>query len=171
MIKTLIITTMMAIGVSNFFIAAPNKTPRCEICGTWILVDRIDRTVNGDIVPEQTLGKDPVGILIYDRAGNVSVQLMKRNRISNAGVIDSLVPGNQNNIVPRNGYVAYFGKYKIDFKNHTVTHMIEGGISPTDIGKSVTRHFEIVGKELRLSFDAQNGGISVRRTLRWRRVA
>lgn len=170
MIKTLIITTMMAIGVSSFVIAAPNKTPRCEICGTWILVDRIDRTVDGNIVPEQTLGQDPIGILIYDRAGNMSVQIMKRNRTS-TGTNESKISDNSNSIGAVNGYVAYFGKCKIDFKNHTVTHMIEGGISPTDIGKSVTRHFEIVGKELRLSFDTQNGGISVRRTLRWRRVA
>ena len=49
-----------------------------ELCGTWMLVDRVDRTPDGRVVPERGLGPDPLGILIYDAAGNMSVQIMKR---------------------------------------------------------------------------------------------
>jgi len=171
MFKTLLIATVLAVGGTCGVTAEANETPRCKVCGTWILVDRIDRTANGDVIPEPALGQDPVGILVYDRAGNVSVQLMKRNRTSTAEAFASQVPGSLNNTGSGNGYDAYFGKYKIDSRKHSVTHMLEGGISPTDIGKSVTRTFEIAGDELRLSFDTQNGGVAVRRTLRWRRVA
>jgi hypothetical protein len=171
MFKTFIIAAMVAVSGSCAAAAATDKSPGCEVCGTWILVDRIDRTADGDVLPEPTLGQDPIGILFYDRAGNVSVQLMKRNRSSTAGTAMSQVPGSENNTGSGNGYDAYFGKYKIDLQTHTVTHVLEGAISPTDIGKSVTRAFEIVGDELRLSFETQNGGVAVRRTLRWRRVA
>jgi len=151
--------------------AAGSEPPRCTICGTWILVDRIDRTANGDVLPEPTLGQDPVGILFYDRAGNVAVQLMKRNRSSLAGTVASQVPGSENNTGSGNGYDAYFGKYEIDLKQHTVTHVLEGAVSPADVGKRVTRTFQIDRDELRLSFDTHNGDVAVRRTLRWRRVA
>jgi hypothetical protein len=171
MFKSCLIATMLAVGGTCGVTAATSESRQCEICGTWILVDRIDRAANGDVIPESTLGQDPVGILVYDRVGNVAVQLMKRNRAATAGTAASEVPGSSNNTGSGNGYDAYFGKYRIDSRKHTVTHMLEGGISPADIGKSVTRTFQIVGDELRLSFETQNGGVAVRRTLRWRRVA
>jgi hypothetical protein len=171
MVKGFLIAFLMVLaGPIVVTAAAPDGSP-CEVCGTWILVDRIDRTAAGTVVPEKTLGQDPLGILVYDRAGNMTVQLMKRNRSSEAGGSAVQVQGNLNNTGSGNGYDAYFGKYKIDFQKHTVTHILEGGISPSDIGKSVTRTFEIVGNELRLSFETENGGVAVRRTLRWRRVA
>jgi hypothetical protein len=171
MFKTCLIATMLAVGGTCGVSATASESAQCEICGTWVLVDRIDRTANGDVIAEPTLGQDPVGILVYDRAGNVAVQLMKRNRPATTGTAAAEVPGSSNNTGSGNGYDAYFGKYTIDARKHTVTHMLEGGISPTDIGKSVTRTFEIVGDELRLSFETQNGAVVVRRTLRWRRVA
>jgi hypothetical protein len=171
MFKTCIATVALVLGATAVVSAETIDPLECEICGTWILVDRIDRAANGEVIPEPTLGQDPVGILIYDRAGNVAVQLMKRNRSSTAGAVASDVSGVPNNTGAGNGYDAYFGKYRLDLKAHTITHMLEGGISPSDIGMSVTRTFEIKGGELKLSFDTENGHVAVRRTLRWRRAA
>jgi quercetin dioxygenase-like cupin family protein len=150
--------------------AAPGPAP-CELCGTWTLVDRIDRRANGEVVPEPNLGQDPLGILVYDRAGNVAVQLMRRNRIPNRGSVVTQATGSPDNSGTEDGYDAYFGKYEVDHKDHTVTHSIEGGIAPTDVGKALTRTYARAGDELTLSFETSNGGASVRRTLRWRRVA
>jgi hypothetical protein len=69
------------------------------------------------------------------------------------------------------GYDAYFGKYEVDTKAHTVTHHLVGAIALADIGKSLTRSYEFVGGELRLSFETSNNGVPVRRTLRFRRAA
>jgi hypothetical protein len=169
MFKALLVATMVA-GTCGAA-AATHPPPPCELCGTWTLVDRIDRTANGDVIPEPTLGQDPVGILVYDIAGNMSVQIMKRHRTSAAAASALQVPGSPNNTGSGNGYDAYFGTYTIDAGAHAVTHALEGAIAPEDVGKSVTRSFQIVGDELRLSFDTQNGGVAVRRTLRWRRVS
>jgi hypothetical protein len=169
MFKALLVATMVA-GTCGTA-PATNAPPPCDLCGTWVLVDRIDRAANGDVIPEPTLGQDPVGIIIYDRAGNMAVQIMKRNRASAAVASASQVPGSPNNTGSGNGYDAYFGKYSIDAGTHAVTHALEGAIAPEDVGKSVTRSFQVVGDELRLSFDTQNGGVAVRRTLRWRRVS
>jgi hypothetical protein len=162
---------LLAVGGACAAARAANDSSQCELCGTWILVDRIDRAADGKVVTEPVLGQDPIGILVYDRAGNVSVQIMKRFRSASSGTGAPHVPGSLNNTGSGNGYDAYFGKYKIDYKQHTVTHLIEGGISPTDVGKAVTRTFVLSGDELRLSFDTSNGGVAVLRTLRWRRVA
>lgn len=151
--------------------AAASGSPPCELCGTWILVDRIDRSANGEVVPEPSLGRDPLGILVYDRAGNVAVQLMKRNRVPNPGTVVRQASGSPDNSATGDGYDAYFGKYEVDRKKNTVTHSIEGGIAPADVGKVLTRTYALAGDELTLSFDTSNGGVTVRRTLRWRRAA
>jgi hypothetical protein len=171
MLKTCMATVALVFCVTTVVTAATNDPRECEICGTWILVDRIDRAADGAVIPEPTLGQDPVGILIYDRAGNVAVQLMKRNRTSTTGMAAASSSDGPNNTGAGDGYDAYFGTYRLDWEAHTITHTLDGGISPADIGKSVTRTFEIKGDELKLSFDTENGHVAVRRTLRWRRAA
>jgi hypothetical protein len=151
-----------------FNFPGPEAAPeRCDVCGTWIMVGRIDRTAKGDIVPESTLGQHPVGILVYDRAGNVSVQLMKPDRSTSSVHFET--SASSNNTGTGNGYDAYFGKYKIDYGKHTVTHLLTGSILPGDVGKSMTRTFALDGNDLILSFDTDNGGVQVRRSLHWRR--
>ena len=169
MLKNIIIVALIVAGSISIIQAQTRHSFKCKLCGTWVLLERIDRNANGDVVSEPTLGQDPIGILIYDRAGNMSVQIMKRNRNSTAAN-ESQISSNSNNIGAANGYVAYFGKYKIDFKQHTVTHLLEGSISDADVGKSVTRNFIFKGNELWLSFETINGSTAVKRTLRWRHV-
>jgi Lipocalin-like domain len=120
------------------------------------------------VLEEPNLGADPIGIIVYDRAGNVSAQLMKRHRTDTTATPQ----GTQatNNSSATGGYDAYFGKYEVDTKAHTVTHHPIGAIALADIGKSLTRSYEFVGGELRLSFEATNNGVSVRRTVRFRRA-
>jgi hypothetical protein len=48
--------------------------------GTWVLVSRIDKTENDSTLFEPNLGSNPIALLMYDSHGNVSVQIMKRNR-------------------------------------------------------------------------------------------
>lgn len=145
------------------------QTPECPLCGTWVLLDRIDKTAAGQALDEPNLGADPIGIIIYDRAGNVSAQAMKRHRTDTTATPQ----GTQgtNNSAASGGYDAYFGKYEVDAKAHTVTHHLIGAIALADIGKSLTRSYEFVGGELRLSFETSNNGVPVRRTLRFRRAA
>jgi hypothetical protein len=142
----------------------------CDLCGTWLLVDRVDRTANGDVLPEPTLGADPLGILVYDRGGHVAVQLMKRVRTANGGAIAAGSPAGTNNSGAGDGYDAYFGTYEVDTSARTVTHVLQGGLAPTDVGKRLTRNYVLRGDELSLSFSTTNGGVTVTRTLRWRRA-
>jgi hypothetical protein len=165
-LKNLMLAGILALaGVS----VARTQIPECRLCGTWVLVDRIDRTAAGQVLEEPNLGADPIGIIVYDRAGNVSAQLMKRHHTDTTATPQ----GTQatNNSSATGGYDAYFGKYEVDTKAHTVTHHLIGAIALGDIGKSLTRSYEFVGGELRLSFETTNNVVPVRRTVRFRRAA
>ena len=141
------------------------------LVGSWVLVSREDRTADGTVVPELSLGSDPLGFLVYDRTGHVAVQLMRRVR-STVGV-PSVQRGqpDPNNSGAADGYDAYFGTYTLDPKAHTVTHHMLGALIPGDVGKSLTRHVAVSERELRLWFDTVgSSGKPVTRTLVWRRA-
>lgn len=141
------------------------------LVGSWVLVSREDRTADGTLVPEPSLGSDPLGFLVYDRTGHVAVQLMRRVR-STEGV-PSVQQGqpDPNNSGATGGYDAYFGTYTLDPKAHTVTHHMLGALLPGDVGKSITRHAAVSEGELRLWFDTVgSSGQPVTRTLVWKRA-
>ncbi len=154
-------------------IACVNRTSRNDVSnaigfeGTWELISRIDKTENDSTVNEPTLGSDPIALLMYDSFGNMSVQIMKRNRT------DSIITNNKinsNNSNTYNGYDAYFGTYTIDSSKHEVNHNIKGTIDKKDIGKVLTRKYSISQDTLQLFFSTNNGNLPVTRTLTWIRV-
>jgi hypothetical protein len=148
----------------------PGKSPEDEtktniFAGIWRLLSRIDKTKDGKIVPEASLGSDPVAILFYDPKGNMSVQIMKRTRNDNTTIIST--KQDSNNSVAFNGYDAYFGTYIIDTLNHQIKHQVQGAIDPKDVGKELIRKYSISGDTLLLWFNTLNTNVKVTRTLTW----
>jgi len=137
-----------------------------SLVGTWKLLSREDVTANGERRAEPMLGSDPVAFLMYDAAGHFSAQFMRRNRTLAEVDVLSLVSANNSNAV--NGYDAYFGRYSVE--NGTVTQELLGALSPSDVGKVVTRRFEISEDALVIQLHATSDGEPVIRTLRWERV-
>ncbi|HJT16232.1 MAG TPA: lipocalin-like domain-containing protein [Thermoanaerobaculia bacterium] len=135
--------------------------------GTWQLISRTDVNAAGDVVPEASLGSDPVALLIYDRSGHFSAQFMKRDR--SAIVDDSR--GSANNTRARGGYDAYFGSYSIDDTNGTITQTLLGALSPENVGHRVTREMIVSGDTLTIRLTTTSSdGQEVLRTLLWKRV-
>lgn len=148
--------------------ALPNASPPGSLVGTWRLESRIDRTSDGREPVEPNLGSDPVAILIYDANGNVSAQLMRRDR--SGPIPQTSAPVDPNNSAAQGGYDAYFGTYSIS--GGTVTHVLEAALNPNDVGRRLTRNFSLKGNELTIFFAARGAdGSDVTRTLTWRRVA
>ena len=148
--------------------ALPNASSRASLVGTWRLESRIDRTSDGREPVEPSLGRDPVAILTYDNRGNVSAQLMRRDR--SGPTPQAISPADPNNSAAQGGYDAYFGTYSIS--GGRVTHVLEAALNPNDVGRQLTRNFSLKGDELTISFAARGGdGSDVTRTLTWRRVA
>ena len=119
------------------------------LVGTWKLVSFEERKPNGETT--YPMGPKPRGILIYDQAGMMSVQIMRD---------PSLRPLSAE---PRDSYYAYFGRYDVHASEATVVHHIEGSMQPGEVGVDYTRSVRLRGDRLIL-------GVSTTRTLTWQRI-
>ena len=139
------------------------------LIGTWELLSREDVTASGESRIESSLGADPFGLLIYDSGGNFAAQFMKRVRVDLQ--VDNL-PASVNNSRAQGGYDAYFGTYTVDDQKGTVTQKLVAALSPENVGQVLTRSMTVTGDRLEIKIDIVLGdGMSIVRTLRWRRVA
>ena len=141
-----------------------------SLVGTWKLLSREDVTSDGQRRTEPILGTDPLAYLMYDAAGHFAVQFMRRDRGADDSAAERPQVGGANNSSAINGYDAYFGRYTVG-DDETVTQELIGALSPGDVGKIVTRRFQIKGDELVIILETTAcDGEAVTRTLRWQRV-
>ena len=105
--------------------------------GMWSLVSI---TTNGQVNPDR--GPHPSGFIVYDRSGNMAVQIMPdRNRPKYAGA----QPTPDEAKAALIGYTAYFGAYTVDAQAGTVTHHRKGNINP-GASIEVVGRYEFVGE-------------------------
>jgi len=155
--------------------APSTSTVRAQLIGSWRLVSRQSRRANGEIEPDRGLSETPLGVLIYDQSGHVAAQLSRRDRTiamlpeeCQAATATKGTPDTAQTIL---GYDAYFGTYRINEHDGTVTHHLEAALFPGDIGKDIQRRFTISGDQLTITFDTTTrDGVKVTRTLTWQRM-
>ena len=152
-------------------IVGQSPPPERALVGTWELLSRIDRDSSGHVLSETSLGSAPIGYLIYDAAGHVAAQLSGRDR---TGLVcdSSGVSPDPNNNANIGGYSAYFGRYQVDLRAGTVTHILDGALSAADVGKRLWRRFHVVGDTLTISFEPLSPDRGRRtRTVVWHRIS
>ncbi len=119
--------------------------PGENFIGTWKLISAEYRRVSGAVIP--LYGENPAGMLMYDAAGNMSVQIMQRLRpqfeIADrlGGTLEQIQSAFQ-------GYQAYFGTYSIDENARVVTHHLAGALLPNWVGVDQKRFYELSGNRL-----------------------
>jgi hypothetical protein len=129
--------------------------------GTWKLLSFEEIQPDGSI--NRPYGEHPVGRLIYDAAGHMAVQIMRRDRqFLSSGDPQQAAPEEIKTAVE--GFTAFFGTYEIDEAEQTVIHHVEGHLFPNSVGKYLKRRFEFSGDRLTLK-------PSDNRKLVWQRVA
>lgn len=140
-----------------------------QFIGTWKLLSFEFRRSDGGIV--YPLGKDAVGVLMYDAKGNMSVHLMSRDRGS--FIEKDQLKGTPDEIrAAFEGFIAYFGTYEIDEEEGSVVHHVEGSLFPNLVGKDQKRFFRFYGAQLELTAPAKPwGGASMTGVLVWEQVA
>jgi hypothetical protein len=133
-----------------------------RLVGTWVL-DRIEtQAETGDWKPADTqFGSHPIGILTYDTAGNMAVQIMRRDRppLSSPGLAEaqSVSPKAlaqapaEEKALAFDGYTAYFGKYSVRETEGVVIHKRIGHLVPNQATVPVERHFAFVNDSLVLA--------------------
>lgn len=111
------------------------------LVGTWKLVG----FQSSDPDTQTYRGERPAGILVYDAAGNMAVQIAPdRTRRPFTGPASELFSG------PRPtpdealdaiaGYAAYFGTYIVDERAQTVTHRRVANVNPGGLGDFARRY-------------------------------
>ena len=155
--------------------AASNSSVRAKLIGSWRLVSRQSRRAYGEIEADPGLATTPLGILIYDQSGHVAAQLSGPGRtvamIGEECQAAATTKGTPDTAQTVLGYDAYFGTYKINEHDGTVSHHLEAALFPGDIGKDIERHFTISGDRLTITFNTTTrDGVKVTRTLVWQRM-
>ena len=115
-------------------------------------------------------GDKPRGVIVYDAAGCVSVNLMRSDRPT-FSVSDKSKGTSEEARSALESYEAYFGAYQVDEAAATVTHHVEGSLFPNWTGSKQVRFYEFKDDYLILSTPAMEyGGSTVVGRLTWRRV-
>jgi Lipocalin-like domain len=136
---------LLALCLSSPTLAAQPPVPR--LVGTWRVVEFCDVDTPGDTT--YPLGRRPIGLFIYDPAGNLSIQAM-RAAPSGAFLRDSIPLGGMAEL--RSSYFGYFGTYTIT-SDSTVVHRVTGGTIPSYIGTDQPRNYRIRGDTLSIGGD------------------
>lgn len=119
-----------------------------NLVGAWRLVSYEDRAGNGPV--KRPYGEQPKGLLVYDRSGVMSIQIM-------AVPHPKVASGTDENVTPAekialfDAYVAYFGTYTVDAGRGVVIHHVEGDMADVFVGDDEERPFAISGDMLALT--------------------
>jgi hypothetical protein len=159
-------------------IAQPKPIPqqatsvREEFIGSWRLVSVETKRPNGEVI-FPFYGKHPEGLLIYDRSGWMSVQIVSDPK--------PLVPSTPSReiflgataaekVTAIDGYYAYFGTWTVNPSSSTVTHHIQQSLYPGERGEEGVRRFAFAGNRLMLIAKTHEMGEEHERSLVWERL-
>ncbi len=121
--------------------ASPKSAIAKKLLGTWKLVE-FKGTIDGQPVTPLNAGR-----LTYDASGQVSLHMMVQERQKFAS--DKKRQSTKEEAKAAfDGYVAYFGRYRVNEAEGVVIHSIEGSIFPNEIGKESVRFYELSGDRL-----------------------
>ena len=165
--KAFLLTVLCATTVGIGGNAAPGDLSGQKIVGTWRLVAYEDHLADGTV--EYPYGKNPVGLLIYDATGHMAIQIMKTPHPEVASGDEEKVTTEEKGPL-FDSYVAYFGKYTVNWASKTVTHIVESDLYAVYVGTSQERPFELKGDSLTLTPHWDRDGKTVQGIRAFRRA-
>jgi len=129
--------------------AVPSFSAGNPLAGAWSLVSIESFRPDGDPLPP-FLGGASGGVLIYDKSGWMSVQVVRNPPARFAG--DEPVSTSLPELADAfRGYYAYFGTFEVNEKEGCVVHHLKGSLRPPEVGKDYKRFFRLSGDELTLT--------------------
>jgi Lipocalin-like domain len=114
-------------------------------------------------------GAAPLGQLIYDSHGHMSVHLATPD-LTKCGTLDRRKCPDGAARSAFDNYLGYWGHFKVTAGGKSVMHIIEGASTPDWIGTSQERFFELSGDRLTLTTPMQQiAGVESKTVLVWQR--
>jgi hypothetical protein len=126
-----------------------------KLIGTWRLFRFVDTDASGKVT--YPYGEKPIGYFVYDPTGHLSVQIMR------IPATPPFASGHDDQGTDReiraayDGYVAYFGTYRVDEAKGVVTHVVEGSLGPSFTGTDQRRPFKLEGDILIIQIHQEDG--------------
>jgi hypothetical protein len=149
-----------------------NSSVRDQFVGAWRLVSVETIKANGEVI-YPFYGKHPQGLIVYDRSGWMSVQIVSDPppTVPSAASRESFnaAPA-QEKVTAVEGYYAYCGTWTVDPSNATVKHHIVQSMYPGERGEDGVRHFAFNGDRLTLTAKTHEMGEEHERKLVWQRA-
>jgi Lipocalin-like domain len=145
---------------------------RDQLVGAWRLVSIETIRPSGDII-YPFYGKPPEGLIVYDRSGWMSVQIISDPRPTTPNAASRqafLAAPTSEKVAAVEGYYAYCGTWTLDTSNSTVTHHIKQSLYPGERGEDGVRHYTLDGDRLTLVAKTHEMGGDHGRKLVWRRI-
>ena len=166
---------LFLVGTLLYAASAENNTnnaSREQLVGAWRLVSVETIRPNGEVI-YPFYGKHPQGLIVYDRSGWMSVQLVSdpmptlpkgdsRDTFAAAPLAEKAAAAD--------GYYAYFGTWTVDPAASTVTHHLKHSLYPGERGADFVRHFTMSADRLTLVAKVQEMGEEHQRKLVWERA-
>ena len=147
----LITTIAIFLLISTNGIRAQNTQPQTnqvlieQFIGTWKLIKCIAIQKDGKIT--FPYGEKPLGQILYDTKGNMMVEIM--NQEVKKFNSENPLQGTPEEIIPAyNGFLAYYGTYKILPDSNLIIHSIKACSFPNWVGQNQERHFEFENNKL-----------------------
>ncbi len=114
-----------------------------SLVGAWRLVSFVRSDGQGGV--RQYWDERAIGLIIYTRDGLVSAQLYDARRPRLNAVWDrASAPAAH---AAFSGMASYYGRYSVDAAQSTVTHTIEGAMSPDWIGTKLVRGYRFLAQD------------------------
>ena len=144
-----------------------------QLAGAWRLVSVETIRANGEVIYPY-YGEHPEGLLVYDRAGWMSVQIVSdpQPKVPLADSRQGFVAAPPaEKIAAVEGFYAYYGTWTVDASGATVTHHIHQSLYPGERGEEAVRRLTIEGNRLTLVAKAHEMGEEHQRRLIWERIS
>lgn len=127
-------------------VACAHRSSAADLVGTWRLVEYWDAPDGGQ--KQYPFGEHPLGFFVYDRAGNVLIQIARNPQPSRVSQEQRARLGATELVAMIEGYVAYFGTYTIDAARGVVIHHVTADVRREYTGTDQPRPFRLDGDVL-----------------------
>jgi hypothetical protein len=181
--QPLLVSLLAAAGVLCQFVAAQDLTKITaqpaqqatsvseRLVGSWRLISVETIRPNGDVI-YPFYGRHPEGLLIYDRSGWMSVQIVSDPKptvptVTSREAFQAASPVEK--AIAIDGFYAYYGTWSVDSSGSTVTHNIRQSLYPGERGEAGIRRLTLDGSRLILSAKTHEMGEDHERKLVWER--
>lgn len=151
----------------------PDASIREKLAGAWRLVSIETVKPNGEVI-YPFYGKHPQGLIVYDRSGWMSVQIISDPAPAVPNVDsrqDFAAASDREKAAAAEGYYAYYGTWTVDASKATVTHHIRQSLLPGERGEEGVRHFVLDNDRLTLTAKTHEMGEEHERRLVWQRTS